>query len=108
MIAFGADVTLKDKAGATAERFAVKYGNNEARDVLKERARVLELVAWHRAAVREAAFWVQEAAAADAAVCSSVLISSCASMASRGSITIHRAGAARDGGRGRARARRSV
>ena len=68
LIAFGADVTLKDKAGATAERFAVKYGNNEARDVLKERARVLELVAWHRAAVREAAFWVQEAAAADAAV----------------------------------------
>jgi len=68
LIAFGADVTLKDKAGATAERFAVKYGNTEARDVLKERARVLELVAWHRAAVREAAFWVQEAAAADAAV----------------------------------------
>ena len=68
LIAFGADVTLKDKAGATAERFAVKYGNNEARDVLKERARVLELVAWHREAVREAAFWVQEAAAADAAV----------------------------------------
>ena len=68
LIAFGADVTLKDKAGATAERFAVKYGNTEARDVLKERARVLELVAWHREAVREAAFWVQEAAAADAAV----------------------------------------
>ena len=72
LIAFGADVTLTDKAGATAERFAVKYGNNEARDVLKERARVLELVAWHREAVREAAFWVQEAAAADAAVSSSV------------------------------------
>ena len=68
LIAFGADVTLTDKAGATAERCAAKYGNNEARDVLKERARVLELVAWHRAAVREAAFWVQEAAAADAAV----------------------------------------
>ena len=73
LIAFGADVTLKDKAGATAERFAVKYGNNEARDVLKERARVLELVAWHKEAVREAAFWVQEAAAADAAVFSGVL-----------------------------------
>ena len=81
LIAFGADVTLTDKAGATAERFAVKYGNNEARDVLKERARVLELVAWHREAVREAAFWVQEAAAADAAVSSGVL-SSCASTAS--------------------------
>ena len=74
LIAFGADVTLTDKAGATAERFAAKYGNNEARDVLKERARVLELVAWHREAVREAAFWVQEAAAADAAVFSSVLL----------------------------------
>ena len=74
LIAFGADVTLTDKAGATAERFAVKYGNTEARDVLKERARVLELVAWHREAVREAAFWVQEAAAADAAVFSSVLL----------------------------------
>ena len=73
MIAFGADVTLTDKAGATAERFAVKYGNDEARDVLKERARVLELVAWHKEAVREAAFWVQEAAAADAAVFSGVL-----------------------------------
>ena len=105
LIAFGADVTLTDKAGATAERFAVKYGNTEARDVLKERARVLELVAWHREAVREAAFWVQEAAAADAAVSSGVL-SSCASTAS--SLTKHRAGAARDGGRGRARARRSL
>ena len=105
LIAFGADVTLKDKAGATAERFAVKYGNNEARDVLKERARVLELVAWHREAVREAAFWVQEAAAADAAVFFRVL-SSCASTAS--SLTKHRAGPARDGGRGRARARRGL
>ena len=102
LIAFGADVTLTDKAGATAERFAAKYGNTEARDVLKERARVLELVAWHRAAVREAAFWVQEAAAADAAVRSGVLIS-CAS-----SLTKHRAGAARHGGRGRAGARRSL
>ena len=49
------DVDASDKAGATAERFAAKYGNTEARDVLKERARVLELVAWHREAVREAA-----------------------------------------------------
>ena len=103
LIAFGADVTLTDKAGATAERCAAKYGNNEARDVLKERARVLELVAWHREAVREAAFWVQEAAAADAAVFSSVL-----SRSRRRRQRIHRAGAARDGGRGRARARRSV
>ena len=108
LIAFGADVTLKDKAGATAERFAVKYGNTEARDVLKERARVLELVAWHRAAVREAAFWVQEAAAADAAARARRPFRRARRWRRGGSITIYRAGAARHGGRGRARARRSL
>ena len=105
LIAFGADVTLTDKAGATAERFAAKYGNTEARDVLKERARVLELVAWHREAVREAAFWVQEAAAADAAVFSSVLLRV---DGVEGAPPKRPAGAARHGGRGRAGARRSL
>lgn len=74
LIAFGADVTLVDKVGATAEAFAKKYGHEACRAIVAERARTLELVAWHKAAVREAAYWVQEAAAADAAVCCGVLL----------------------------------